>query len=120
MTTTKITAKPSPEKRPTPASVVAAAKTRSAPRAKPALTAEPVARTRASPKRAAKAAEAKPTRARSNKAAPVPPDQLRYYVEVAAYHIAERRGFAPGDPLQDWVQAEAEIGRLRAAGLLGG
>ncbi|MDP2132948.1 MAG: DUF2934 domain-containing protein [Sulfuritalea sp.] len=46
-------------------------------------------------------------------------EQRRYYVEVAAYHIAERRGFAPGNPLDDWVQAEAEIERLLAAGLLG-
>ncbi len=38
---------------------------------------------------------------------------------MAAYHIAERRGFAPGDPLDDWTQAEAEIDRLLAEGLLG-
>jgi hypothetical protein len=43
-------------------------------------------------------------------------EQRRHYVEVAAYHIAERRGFAPGDPLEDWVQAEAEIDRLLAEG----
>jgi hypothetical protein len=39
---------------------------------------------------------------------------------VAAYYIAERRGFVPGNPLEDWVQAEAEIDRLLAEGLLGG
>ncbi len=26
-------------------------------------------------------------------------------IAVAAYFRAERRGFAPGDPLQDWVMA---------------
>jgi hypothetical protein len=50
----------------------------------------------------------------------VPLEQRRHYVEMAAYYIAERRGFAPGDPLEDWVQAEAEIDRLLAEGRLGG
>ena len=30
----------------------------------------------------------------------------------AAYYIAERRGFAGGDPFQDWVEAEKEVDRL--------
>lgn len=47
-------------------------------------------------------------------------DQRRNYIEVAAYYIAERRGFTPGDPLQDWIAAEAEIERLLSEGLLGG
>jgi hypothetical protein len=38
---------------------------------------------------------------------------------MAAYYIAERRSFAPGNPLEDWVQAEAEIDRLLAEGRLG-
>jgi hypothetical protein len=50
----------------------------------------------------------------------VPLEQRRHYVEMAAYYIAERRGFAPGDPLEDWVQAEAEIDRLLAEGRLAG
>ena len=54
------------------------------------------------------------------KPATVGAEQRRNYVEVAAYHIAERRGFAPGDPLADWIQAEAEIDRLIADGLIGG
>ena len=33
-------------------------------------------------------------------------------VERAAYFRAERRGFAPGFELQDWVEAEAEVQRL--------
>lgn len=48
----------------------------------------------------------------------IPEEQRRHYVEVAAYFIAERRGFA-GDPLQDWLEAEAEIDRLLAEGKLG-
>ena len=38
--------------------------------------------------------------------------QLRNYVEVAAYYIAERRGFQYGSALEDWAQAEREVDRL--------
>jgi len=30
-------------------------------------------------------------------------------IAVAAYHKAEKRGFAPGNELQDWTEAEQEI-----------
>lgn len=50
--------------------------------------------------------------------APVSDDQRRHYVEVAAYFIAERNGFVPGRELADWAEAEAEIERLLAEGLL--
>ena len=33
-------------------------------------------------------------------------------VARAAYFRAEKRGFAPGCELQDWVEAEAEVVRL--------
>ena len=29
-------------------------------------------------------------------------------VAVAAYYRAERRGFAPGNEMEDWLQAEAD------------
>lgn len=45
-------------------------------------------------------------------------EQRRYYVEIAAYYIAERRGFGGGSQLEDWVQAEAEIDRLLREGIL--
>ena len=38
--------------------------------------------------------------------------QRRNYVEVAAYYIAERRGFHGGSELEDWAQAEREVERL--------
>lgn len=44
--------------------------------------------------------------------------QRRHYIEVAAYYIAERRGFMGGSEAEDWVTAEAEIDRLLAAGKL--
>lgn len=46
------------------------------------------------------------------------PEQRCYYVEVAAYYIAERRGFHGGGQLNDWVQAEEEIDRLLREGIL--
>jgi hypothetical protein len=42
--------------------------------------------------------------------------QRQHYVEVAAFYIAERRGFAPGNPAEDWLAAEEEIARLIATG----
>ncbi|MFN4148791.1 MAG: DUF2934 domain-containing protein [Rhodocyclaceae bacterium] len=46
------------------------------------------------------------------------PEQRRLYVEVAAYYIAERRGFQGGSEIEDWVQAEAEIDRMLREGIL--
>lgn len=63
-------------------------------------------------------ASAKPVRSRAKKPT-IGQEQRRNYIEVAAYYIAARRDFAPGDPLQDWVEAEAEIDRLLAEGRLG-
>jgi Protein of unknown function (DUF2934) len=34
----------------------------------------------------------------------------------AAYFRAEKRGFAPGGELQDWVEAETEVLRLTGGG----
>jgi Protein of unknown function (DUF2934) len=42
----------------------------------------------------------------------IPPDQRKHMIEEAAYYLAERRGFCGGDPLQDWLEAEAEIERM--------
>jgi hypothetical protein len=39
----------------------------------------------------------------------VDPDLRRQMVAAAAYFIAERRGFAPGHELEDWVAAEAAV-----------
>ncbi len=36
-------------------------------------------------------------------------EDRRHYIGVAAYFIAERRGFSASRPLDDWLQAEAEI-----------
>jgi hypothetical protein len=40
----------------------------------------------------------------------VAPDTTRFErIAEAAYYIAERRGFAPGDPVRDWLEAERAI-----------
>lgn len=85
----------------------AKAKAPAAPKAKKAPVAKPAAKASAAPAKTAKAARP-----------PVSVDQRRHYVEVAAYYIAERRGFDGGDALGDWAAAEAEIDRLLAEGLL--
>ena len=44
------------------------------------------------------------------------PEQRRHMIAEAAYFPAEHRGFQGGDPLDDWLQAEAEIDRMAACG----
>ena len=38
------------------------------------------------------------------------PEERHQMIAEAAYYRAKRRGFCGGDPLQDWVEAEAELG----------
>lgn len=40
------------------------------------------------------------------------PERRDEMIAVAAYYRAEQRGFSPGDPMVDWLEAEAEIDRL--------
>ena len=44
--------------------------------------------------------------------------QRQHYIEVAAYYIAERKGFICGCDLENWLAAEAEIDRLLTEGKL--
>lgn len=93
---------------------------------KPAAT-KPAATKAAAPKTAAPKTAAKKPAAKKAVAGAAParpaiprltPDQRRYYVEVAAFYIAERRGFHGGSQMDDWVKAEAEIDRLVREGVL--
>lgn len=45
----------------------------------------------------------------AGKSSGITPEQRYRMIEEAAYYRAEHRAFAGGDPIQDWVQAEAEI-----------
>lgn len=95
------------------ASRPAAAKT-----VKKAATAKaPAVRKPAAKKPAAEKA-AKPVAAKQVAAPELAPEKRRYYVEVSAYYLAERRGFHGGSQLEDWVRAEAEIDRLLQEGIL--
>lgn len=71
----------------------------------------------AAPKAPRRARRAKP---KANSAATaVSEDERRAMIAEAAYFHAERRGFAPGDTVQDWLNAEAEIDALLRAAHLG-
>lgn len=91
-----------------------------------AAPASTTAKTKAAAKPPAKKAPARATAtkaARGNGAAKshrVNADQRRNYIEVAAYYIAERRGFAGGNEMDDWAAAEAEVDRLLSEGKLNG
>lgn len=61
-------------------------------------------------------APAKPKAAPVAKVATLSLEQRNHYVQVAAFYIAERRGFAAGDPAADWAAAEEEVSRLIASG----
>lgn len=57
----------------------------------------------------AKVATRKRSAAPKTASAKIVPEQRRQLIAQAAYFIAERRGFAPGNEIEDWLQAEAEI-----------
>ncbi|GAB4443611.1 MAG: hypothetical protein OHK0026_10250 [Rhodocyclaceae bacterium] len=44
--------------------------------------------------------------------AAVDPGQRRRMIATSAYFRAERRGFAGGSALEDWLDAEAEVDRM--------
>lgn len=45
-------------------------------------------------------------------------EQRQHYIEIAAYNIAESKGFISGCDLENWLVAEAEIDRLLTEGKL--
>jgi hypothetical protein len=95
-----------------PASTTAKAKTGS----KPAVAS---AKTKNSTKTAVTAKKS-PTKAAAPKVKRIDPRQRRNYIEMAAYYIAERRGFVGGNEADDWAAAEVEIDRLLVEGKLNG
>ncbi len=44
----------------------------------------------------------------------VSPEERQRMIAEAAYYRALARGFAGGDPLEDWLAAEAEVDRALA------
>lgn len=98
----------------TSASTKTAAAEKTPPAAPSAKNKAAARKTPAAKKPAAQTAAHEP----SNAIPVLTPDQRRYYVEVAAFYIAERRGFHGSSQMDDWVQAEAEIDRLVREGIL--
>jgi hypothetical protein len=106
----------------TPAAKKASASAKAAP--KPAAV-KPVAASKPAVKAPAKAPAKASAKAPAKKSTPAKPvvqgpavdaAQRANYIEVAAYYIAQRRGFTPGDAQQDYLDAAAEIDQLIAAG----
>jgi len=104
-----------------PAAAAPAVKKVAAKKAAPAPVAAPVVAPVAAPAAAMPAAK----KANATKAilkpstAPTPvlsSEQRSHYVAVAAFYIAERRGFTLGNPVEDWLAAEAEVDRLMGSG----
>ena len=114
----KTTAKAAPAAASKPAATKAPAK--AVPAKAPAKTAAPVAKAAvvAAKPAAGKAPAANVTKAPKIAKTPLDPKQRRHYVEVAAYFMAERRGFMTGCESEDWLVAEAEIDRLFHEGKL--
>lgn len=105
---------------------MAEAKSRTpAKKAAPAKSAAKAAPAKASPAKAVakKTTAAKPVakKAAPAKAAPakkgngITAEQRYRMIAEAAYYIAEKRGFAPGDPSRDWADAEAQIRAMFSA-----
>lgn len=112
---------PAPESDSTPAKPAAKTTRKRAPR-KDAAAATAVKATRTSPARVRKSAGAQaaapksPSTTRRRKSAPaiaVPrADEFVHMIATAAYYLAEKRGFAPGHELEDWLSAEHQIRQL--------
>ena len=75
----------------------------------PAPKTEPTAAPKAPARRAR---QGKPKGNSAAAAVTVAEDVRRAMIAEAAYFHAERRGFAPGDEVQDWLKAEAEVDAL--------
>jgi len=91
---------------------------------KPSVSSKPVVKAAVAPVTQSQPAAKKKTVtvAKAQAAKPVKPpvseDQRRNYIEVAAYYIAERRGFFGTSAFEDWTQAEAEVDRMLCEGKL--
>lgn len=81
-----------------------------------------VAAPKATPTTAVKKAPAKNAAISKVKTTPaavrpeVTQEQRHNYIEVAAFYVAQRRAFAPGNPLEDWATAEVEVDQLILSG----
>lgn len=98
-----------------PAKTAAAKPTKPAGKTRSGISTQPVLASR--PAEAGALKQALSPKAIQRKAPPSPAQRLSF-VEVAAYFVAERHGFAPGHEHDYWLEAEAEIDRMIAEGML--
>lgn len=86
---------------------------------KPVKKAKADSKTAASKTTVAKPADKPPTKPRkpANRL-PITPEVRLRHIEVAAYYIAEKRGFAGGDAAEDWLAAERQVDHLLLSGKL--
>jgi hypothetical protein len=80
------------------------------PAAKKTTAAKPVVAKKPAAKKAAPAKTAPAKKGNS-----ITAEQRYRMIAEAAYYIAEKRGFAPGDPSRDWADAEAQIRAMFSA-----
>ncbi len=111
MATTASVSSPTKKKTVKTAPATGSSKARAA--AKPAAKKKPAAT--ATSNRTITTRKPRTTTAKTNR---VESEQRRNYIEVAAYYIAERRGFIGGNEADDWAAAEIEIDRLLSEGKL--
>ncbi|OYY94138.1 MAG: hypothetical protein B7Y41_07355 [Hydrogenophilales bacterium 28-61-23] len=110
-----VAADPIEPKKATAAPAKAAKKPAATVKAAPAKT---VAKSAAAPKAVAPKVEAEPkkkasaTRKSVSKPAAPSLEERQRWIATAAFHRAEKRGFAPGYEEQDWFDAEAEIDEM--------
>jgi hypothetical protein len=63
-------------------------------------------------KAASKKAASKPAKTAKPSKLDITLEERWKMVAIAAYHRAEKRGFAPGHELHDWTEAEKDIAKL--------
>jgi outer membrane biosynthesis protein TonB len=119
MASTKTPTKAAPAKRPAKTADATPAKAKPAPKTKVAAKPAPVAKPKPAPKATSKAAPkeavAKPAKPRAKKPGGVPAEQRRNYIEMAAYYIAERRGFAAVAQVAAAVEGRIAVEQLRGS-----
>ncbi len=98
--TTSVTRRTAAVKRTAPRKTVAGKNVIAAKSVKKKVAAAP--RRKASPKRVSTPA--------------IRPEERHRLIEIAAYYIAERRGFHGASPHDDWLQAEREVDAMIKAG----
>lgn len=69
-------------------------------------------RPKSSPTKTPRPATSRKSRAKTPRDAGVSAAQRHQMIAEAAYLRAERRGFTPADPVEDWLTAEQEIDAL--------